>query len=130
MTSSLGAQSERRRIRLRGLVPPIEPGALRRALPGVAAHLDHLNQGSDWEVAAPGEPTVFATRSLAREIAPRLPDGPVVLDCTGVEVLSPPFIAELLKLRPQITPDGLNEDTAEAWAIAAPGAQEGGGDRG
>lgn len=122
----MASAQDRPRVRLRGLVPPIEPGALRKALPGVAAHLDHLNQGSDWEVAMPGEPTVFATRTLAREIAPRLPDGPVVLDCAGVEVLSVPFVHELLKLRPDVTPDGLNEDTAEAWAIAHPGAMEGG----
>jgi len=122
--------AERTRVDLVALFPPTPPGRLREKLPALAERLDALiatGDGAgdpDWESKETYR-TVFATRDLAREVAQLLPAGPVVLDCSRVEVLSVPFVHELLRLRRDIDPDGLNEDAAEAWAIAHPGAQDG-----
>lgn len=61
--------------------------------------------------------TVLATRHMARKIAALLPDGPVVLDCSDVFVMSPPFIDELLTLRPGVEPENMDEDVAISWQL-------------
>lgn len=54
---------------------------------------------------------VFGTRSLAQRLASLLPDGPVTLDCSGVDVVTPPFFDELRSLRgDDLTFEHMNED--------------------
>lgn len=61
---------------------------------------------------------VFGTRSLAHTILELLPPGPIVLDCWHVSVISPPFFHELLRDRPDLTFEGMNEDIEASLELA------------
>lgn len=61
---------------------------------------------------------VFGTRELARKVASKLPaSSEVELDCSRVEVVSTPFIHELLIHRPGVRFRMMNQDVAASLAL-------------
>jgi hypothetical protein len=64
---------------------------------------------------------VFVRRKDAQTVASMIdPSVDFDLDFTDTDVASVGFLCELLKLRPRVRSAGaLNEDVAEAWAIAS-----------
>lgn len=60
---------------------------------------------------------VLGTREMARRVLEKLPAGPLVLDCSRVDVMSTPFIHELRLARTDVTFEGMNEDVAAAWEL-------------
>src|SRR5258708_645708 len=87
---------------------------LRANLPHLAARLDALGVDDRPEFGA-----VLATRNMAWEFIEAHPEvtGPVELDCSAVEVLSPSVAFELLRAWPEATFVNTNDDVAEAVAI-------------
>jgi hypothetical protein len=65
--------------------------------------------------------TVVATRQRARELIAAHPDldggRQVVLDASGVEVASPPFLDELVAAWPGALLVNFNDDVAAAWDL-------------
>jgi hypothetical protein len=60
---------------------------------------------------------VFATRRLALDVLDFLPEGGVVLCCSGVEAVSAPFVDELFRRRRDLRFANMNEDVAETVSM-------------
>lgn len=70
---------------------------------------------------------VLVGREVAIKVAGMLPpadDRELLLDCSEVDVASPPFWSELMRLRPDVVPDRLNIDVAGAWLVASERARK------
>lgn len=61
---------------------------------------------------------VFGGRDLARTVLEFLPEGSIILDCTSVDVMTPPFINELIKSRSDLAFTNMNSDVQASWDIA------------
>lgn len=110
MTAQSGGKKSAR-VGLATLLPPPDMSTTRGRK--LAAQLQELTpEPIDWTVCE-----VFATRDRARQVVAALPDGVVVLDCVGVEVMSPPFVDELLALRPDVDLVNANEDVTTCWEM-------------
>jgi hypothetical protein len=95
------------------IVGPVRP--LREVLPGLATRAEEM--GID--VDHPKDQTIFATRTLAREVlAARSdvsPTGAVYIDCRRIRAMSSPFIDELLEAWPLAQPLGAVREVQDDW---------------
>lgn len=98
-------------MRLQDALPPARPIA--DVLPNLTDHARAL--GVDPTVTRPR--SVFGTRRLAREVVATQAESPTVVDFSGVEVVTTPFVDELRRAWPAATATGMNEEVAAVWVL-------------